>query len=842
MAGQKHYDSFSALALGVNSGVEPLLLPPTQASWGTNATFRGGFISHRSRFQKQVLGFGGSQALQTAVEKGYFQGAWWYRPDFGLTQIVASISGRLFAFVNPGAAWTVTEISIPGDLNDPTIPRVWMWQSEKWLIISDGSGKLPIFYDGVSSRRSYGPSVVLGTVNAVVTPASPALAGIGGTVQVTMAAAYSGPFNVPVIFNGAFYQTLAASPTANNAILDTIYTHPLGDTVAVGDQVLAIPSQVGVVISSTLVATSPFVTIEVVTVVGSNTVTVGEYVNLASSFGTVTCQVVQIVSTGTTSTYRLRVWWPPVIPAGAVVDWILSRVGSTAPNVIIGTVATGFTVAAGSNGINLNTPYTGVAGQSVWINNRIYTMAPVPTGSSTTLYLINLSDTATANYGTAPHTLPESLLSVPELPAGRMGAYGMGRNWMCLTDGISFIAGDIVGGAAGTVAYNYRDAVLKTTENTFLAAGGTFRLPGSGNIINSMTFTANLDQSLGQGPLQIGTDSSIFSCDTPTVRADWVKLTNPILTESLIGFGPLAQYSTVLANSDTLFRQIEGLGSLILARRDFNEWGNTPISREVGRILDKDEKTLLPFGSAVVFDNRFLVTCAPTSGAQGVYHAGLVALNFDLISNLRGKAPPIYDGLWTGLNCLQLVTGNFSGTGRAFAFGYNLDDSKIELYEIVPTLVGGYDNGVTPIQWNLESPPIFRPDQRGKNELLVRLLQGQIHLRDVVGLVKIKVLYRPDFWPCWIEWNHFEICADTTVANGQPGYRTPVGLGEPSAKGCEAANNRPYRVGRFFQIRVEIEGSCKIMGMEFEAMSEPITPFVPPLCCPVDSETIPLPT
>ena len=153
-------DLISTAQDGVNSGVAPLLLNKSQISFGFNCSVRGGYLTHRPPVQKKTFIFQ-NPPQQAMVEGGFFQGAGYYRPDFGPQQLIAQISGHLFAFTEIGTGFTVTEISIPSDLNDPSILQVWMWQSEKWMIISDGSSKLPIFYDGVSSRRSYGPSVLL---------------------------------------------------------------------------------------------------------------------------------------------------------------------------------------------------------------------------------------------------------------------------------------------------------------------------------------------------------------------------------------------------------------------------------------------------------------------------------------------------------------------------------------------------------------------------------------------------------------------------------------------------------------------------------------------------------
>ena len=61
----------------------------------------------------------------------------------------------------------------------------------------------------------------------------------------------------------------------------------------------------------------------------------------------------------------------------------------------------------------------------------------------------------------------------------------------------------------------------------------------------------------------------------------------------------LNQNGTVLANGDALFRSVDGLRSLILARRDFDTWGNVPQSREVQPTLDADNSSLLNWEAPV---------------------------------------------------------------------------------------------------------------------------------------------------------------------------------------------------------------------------------------------------
>lgn len=425
-----------------------------------------------------------------------------------------------------------------------------------------------------------------------------------------------------------------------------------------------------------------------------------------------------------------------------------------------------------------------------------------------------------------------------ELPPGRMGAYGMGRNWGSLVDGKQFVAGDLVGGSSGTQAESFRDAVLNVTENIYLAGGGNFTVPGSVGDIRAMKFVATLDTSLGQGPMQVLTSNTVFSCNAPVDRLTWQDITNPILTESMIGTGGTGQNSTVNANSDLIFRSPEGLQSLIMARAQFGTWGNVPMSREVQEWLDRDNPSLLSYGTSAVFNNRLIIGTGPIQHQQGVYHAGMVALNFDPVSSLRGKAPSVYDGLWTGMNTFQFVVGDFQDVKRCFAFTLNIPESKIELWELIRDVDAHVDNTDTQITWAFETPVLFGPQVNRGNDLL-ELEDGEIYVDDLKGDVNFFVYYKPDSWPCWIPWNTFPVCSkepvatDPNTANYKPAYVPRIGFGRPSADFCDEFNNKPLRRARNFQIKVVITGSCKVVRIGLRAFTVPETMFAKQLCDPI---------
>lgn len=811
----------------MNSGLDPLLVPKNQLSFSSNSSVRDGFVTTRPAFSNLLNITWPSDEVKEAVEQGLFQGAGYYQPDSGNQSLFAQIAGRLFQFVVNGNGVTVIERTIPGDPNPATSTQAWMWQSENFLIVNDGAS-LPIFFDGVTTRRSFGPSVELGVASTSTFPATLAIPEIGDFVTLTLVnpwptpSDWPGPYDVPVLFNGEYYQ-----PIKNTLgyIVSLTSLYSVAGPISDGDQILIRPSVAGVVANTIPLTTGASFSAFVINLTSPFLGVVG---SLLLIFGKV-WRVTTFSGSSITVSPNQTGTFPASLPSGTQILFA----SSSAPNVIAGTVAVDDTVPSIGNSVQLtlDSAYTGAFGQIVYIGVNQFTIQavpPVPPGTST-VSLINLTDAGTLyNF-----TNPIPILSVPELPAGRMGAYGLGQNWMCLVDGLSFICSDTSRGASGTQANSFRDAVLKTTDLTF--RGGNFSIPGAGNVITSMTFTANLDLALGQGSLQVGTAAFMASCQAPIDFETLATLfpNGPILTFSLIGTGPLAQNSTVRVNSDVFFRSTPGLGSLVQARRDFGTPGNTPISEEVVRILNVDDKALLNYGSSIVFDNRWITTVSPQASSQGVLHAGLVVLNLDPVSGVAGKQSPVYDGLWTGINTLQLLQGTFNGVSRAFAFTFNVALSKIELYEILRTNAEEFDNGNIPIVWSFETAALFGKDVKPR-DVIVSLRDGEFAVKDVFGTVRFEVFYKSD-QNCWTPWHNFSICSNTS---GDAQYFPKLGLGEPSSSDCDPILKTPLRDGYTFQIKFRITGYCRIVRARFMAVTLPTPKFQPPIRDVIETVTV----
>ncbi len=434
--------------------------------------------------------------------------------------------------------------------------------------------------------------------------------------------------------------------------------------------------------------------------------------------------------------------------------------------------------------------------------------------------------------GTVGNTMlsSASIIPIPEIPISTIGVYGMGRNWIAMPDGKSYIGCDLVGSSSGTnvppTNYNYDDAVLKVSQNQFLAGGTTFKVPGAGQKIRAMQFSAQLDASLGQGPLQIFTDENVFANLAPTDATTWSKLASPIQDESLIGSGGIGQCAVVQSNSDLIFRLSDGgIQSILSARLDFNKWGNTPISKEVVRAIQNDPPELLPFTSMAVFNKRMFMTCQLAQAVRGVYGAAMVALNFDPISSLAGKEPTIWEGQWTGLNVLQIITGFFNGQKECYALCLSEDLTQIELHQILLDTGATMDDGNVPIPVEIESPMLLF-DNPNEPRSYKRLIDGDFSFQGITADVRYSVYYRTDQNPNWTLWY-----VSTIIYQGasDPGYRRRIGIGEPNPKVFDATNNQPMREGYNFQLKFSFTGPGILTVMRIAADIIPEPEFGKPI-------------
>jgi hypothetical protein len=505
-----------------------------------------------------------------------------------------------------------------------------------------------------------------------------------------------------------------------------------------------------------------------------------------------------------------------------------------------------------------------------------------------------------------------------EIEPGTAMAYGNGRIWVA--NGRTLTAGDILGSTTG---------ILEFTENDYLAGGGSFTVPIGTSDITSLEFISAPNTALGHGELVVFTADAVTSISVPVDRHDWFALKDPIQKVVLINNGSVGDHTVEHVSGDLYFRSRDGIRSLIMAVRDQEQYGNTPISREMARILKYDNPAYFAETSSVLFHNRYLCTALPSNDAsRGVAYRGLVALDFDLVGGLKGKLPMAYDGFWsmdvtrnikasggdaalatdrvtfagdhgmadsdpftfavapTGLDTtttyyanriddsvievytdaalttkaditgdttdnsivadvtpatdrtlqfLQLVAGNFSGTERCFAMVRN-EEMDTELWELrqdgdeifdVDLDSDGVDTLNQKITAQIETPSFNFGTPGSAKELE----SADIWMDELTGgTITFNVDFHPDQYPCWIDWQDWDVVAEYTAdscdsfADAEVQYRPRMRIGRP-IDDAEPAVDKRFNFGWEFAARVQWKGQGRLKLLRLNARTVQEEPY-----------------
>ena len=422
---------------------------------------------------------------------------------------------------------------------------------------------------------------------------------------------------------------------------------------------------------------------------------------------------------------------------------------------------------------------------------------------------------------TDPNATTSSPPHTNEIPAATCMCYYMGRLWYA--QGRSYSAGDIVGGPTGTLTYNFRDSVLCVQENPLCVGGDGFTVPSNAGNIRGIDFASNINAQLGQGILYIGTREQIYSLTVPVTRTDWIAANannQPLQVVALSTNGWVNDRSIVSVNGDLFFQCLEpSIRSLTTAIRNFQQWGNVPISINENRLLQFTDRSMLWAASGIYFDNRLLETALPYQCPVGVAHKAIIPLNFDVISTFdltaTGQAlAPVWEGMLEGINVLELTEGDYGGNPRGFATVWSDSNNAIELWEL--TTSDRWDESDHRVVWYIEFPSFTFGDETA----LKKLVSAEIWIDNLMGEVVFHWDYRPDGYVCWTPWIVYKECSQATPplnvnypqGNLRESYRQMKTLPTPPLA-CNPIMARPSNIGFQFQVRLTIKGFCRVRGL-----------------------------
>jgi hypothetical protein len=526
---------------------------------------------------------------------------------------------------------------------------------------------------------------------------------------------------------------------------------------------------------------------------------------------------------------------------------IAAAVAGSVPSVFTLTTSAAWVVPAvgASVVVTLNAPYPGLIGdKGSWrqpgasVDTGLFLVTAI-VGTTVTLKTVSSNYSggtafaATATFTTILEAVAEA---TNELPAATAMVYYQGRIWYA--QGRIYTAGDIVGGPSGTLANQFKDSILKVTENPLALGGDGFAVPSTAGDIRALSYSANLDTTLGQGPLYIFTRRQVYQLAVPVTRADWIAATSnnaPLQTIAQKKYGTVSDRCVVAINGDLFYQSLEpAIRSLFVSIRYFQQWGNVPISRNLNRALKFNDRALMTYATGIEFDNRLWQALLPVQTPVGVAFQAIAPLDFDIISSFgqeEAKPPPAWEGILEGLDVLQLFEGDFGGRQRAFAAVHSREDGSIQVWEFTDFLKT--DNGDNRVTWFFETPAYTW----NKDFALKQLDGGEVWIDKVSGTIEMTFEYRVDADPCWQPWFRTQFCAARSTCEdvNNPvcypveqyceGYRFPITLPSPQPGTCDTLNKRPTNQGYQFQMRVTVKGWCRVRGFILFALPVERQPF-----------------
>ena len=430
-----------------------------------------------------------------------------------------------------------------------------------------------------------------------------------------------------------------------------------------------------------------------------------------------------------------------------------------------------------------------------------------------------------------------------EIPAATAMCYYQGHLWYA--QGRTYSAGDTVyNQSSGSVNYNYADSVLRVTENPLATGGDGFTVPTQAGNITAIGFAANLNTTLGQGALYMFTNKQIYTLAVPVNRSAWISATannQPLQTLAQEKWGATSDRCLVAVNGDIFYQSLEpAIRSLVISLRYFSQWGNVPISRNMNRVLEFNDRGKMQFATGCLFQNRLYQGLLPVATPVGVAFQAVAALDFDIVSVFQNQItgnvlPPAWEGILEGLDILQLFSDTFGGLERCFAMVHSRVDDSIALWELTDYLTSDMNlTGQARVSWGMEFPAFTW----GHEFDLKQLDGGEMWLDSMQGPVDMTFYYREDSNPCWTQWFQQSFCSAqnscATVADPVcypvppdycQGYRFPITFPKPQPNQCSPAQKRQSTRGYQFQVKVAIKGWCRVRGLILFAIPVDRAPF-----------------
>jgi hypothetical protein len=409
-----------------------------------------------------------------------------------------------------------------------------------------------------------------------------------------------------------------------------------------------------------------------------------------------------------------------------------------------------------------------------------------------------------------------------KVPVGTVMAYIHGRLFVANKFN-EIYASDIIFGNNATDTTDTENF----TETEYWAEGGSFLTPAAlGNITGMFPMPSIGTNSRGQGELVVFCEKGAFAMPVSIPRAEWNNA--PMQNITLTGRGSLSPWGLTGVNNQVWYRSSDGWAFYSNSQAEFQRsFAYRKLSREVNRWVDQDTPSLIRYASAAYWNNYILMTVSPyvvfsSNENHGDHrpHRGFVVLDLDPASSASPDANLTFrwNGIWTGINPIQVTKAFINNVERCFAFSYD-NDGVNRLYEVKRAGTNDYVNGknVKIISQFTTKRFNFAGDDLVGDFMLKEINGGELWASRIKEKVGLHVEYRPDSYPCWSDLQpyrefHCDYCTPEQE-NCEPAVSQEVykrfKFPTPSKKDCREDGGTP-RVGTAFQLRVTMVGAMNV--------------------------------
>ena len=409
-----------------------------------------------------------------------------------------------------------------------------------------------------------------------------------------------------------------------------------------------------------------------------------------------------------------------------------------------------------------------------------------------------------------------------QVPIGTIMAYGHSRLFVVPVvepisgeDGRRFImAGDVY-------QPNNPTSVLTFTETDYYAGGGAFALPAEMGFIGGIGFMRNQNSDSGYGPMIVlaRRGAVCFAVNEPretlydlvtrtVVREGWHdKDISQVLFQDV---GSASPFSLLAVNADLLFRgNKDGMRSLSTTITEASTTlRNASLSGEMQDVFKDGGDSMLSQVSSAYSDNRIMFTVIPADSED--YFKAISSLDMNIINNVKQQLPPSFDGVFTGPRWLQILTAEYDGRDRLFAF-VKTDTGMQLVYESDDAIA---DLDTYPINCRVYTRKFnFR-----RSDELKHLDHLKLWVSGIEHDVSMSVYVRTDDFPFWTQ-------LDQTAT-----FKAPTTGRDQQRRGVVFAANKKITdpieggdglTGYVFQFCIVWSGYCKIKRGKARAVVVP---------------------